>query len=94
MKKLITFFTIRMLDLLSTWLVINKYGGGAMVEGNPFYKYVIGNYGYGATIIINLIISLFIYYIFSLKRLKKLFPIIAIGMFLIVLWNFGIFILI
>ena len=94
MKKLIIFFTIRVLDLFSTWLVINKYGGGAMVEGNPFYKYIIGNYGYGATIIINLIISLFIYKIFTLKKLRKAFFIVIGIMGLTVIWNFGVYFLI
>lgn len=90
--KCFLFFTIRILDLFSTWIVINKYGGGASVEGNPFYKYIIGNYGYIDTIIINLSISMALYYLTT--KLKPAYKFIVAGMGLVVIWNFGVYVLI
>ena len=95
MKKLILFFTIRSLDLLTTYLVINKYGGGWKVEGNPVYQYLVRNNSYLAVIITNLLISLLIYLVFTkFNFLRKWFKVVIGGMGMIVVWNFMTYILI
>ena len=95
MKSFILFFTIRSLDLLTTYLVINKYGGDWTIEGNPFYRYLIKNNSYLAVIIINLLISSLTYLIFTRPSVsRKWFNIIVGGMGMVVIWNFMFYILI
>ena len=95
MKKLILFFTIRVLDLLTTKLAMAKYGYGWTSEGNPFYSYLIKNNSYLAVIAINLFISTITYLIFTrIRFLRKWLKVVIGGMGLVVIWNFVIYVLI
>ena len=55
---IITFLLTRILDLFSTYLVLNKYGYSPQSEGNIVARYIITNYGFNMFILTNILISL------------------------------------
>jgi len=52
------FLLTRLLDIFSTYLVLNKYGYSSQVEGNIVSRYIIINYGFNMFILTNILISL------------------------------------
>ena len=40
------FLSIRVLDIFTTYLVLNKYGYSPQLEGNIVSRYIITNYGF------------------------------------------------
>ena len=61
---------IRLFDILSTYLCMNKYQGWEYIEGIPFSASLI-KLGYFNFVVINLLISLFIYWLLNKWYLGK-----------------------
>lgn len=90
--KTILFFSIRILDLISTYLVMSKYGAWEQVEANPISGYLIKNLGYGWFIPVNLLISLLV--LMVCLRIKYVYWVIVPLMTLVVIINFATYIFI
>jgi hypothetical protein len=81
------YILIRLLDLYSTYLNMNLTNSWEDIEFAPASRYLIGNLGFEVFALFNILLSLFIYWVFY--KLKRVYIInyFTIFNFVIVLMN-------
>lgn len=86
MTSFYVFFMLRVLDNLTTYLAMSKYGGWENIEGNPVNAMLIHLVGFPIFPILNIVISLVAFYVLYLAS-KRAVCIVNIIMFVVVCIN-------